>query len=244
MNEQHYIDFWVSIPKWIVLHWPAWTWKTLFAKHISNEIDAEFIVIKPTEILSKRVWNNEKNMQKVFTNAKTLASKGKKVILFFDEADWLFEKRSETKTHKEWMISVILQEMDWINENSLKNIFVFFTTNRLNAIDLPVLSRFDKKIEIWLPNEENIIKLFKLNVWEKLKASKYPLFNELDYELLAKKTKWKSWRFIKQLMNNTVLNFAHSRIKNSTSELIKTEDIIKGIKLIDEQEKAKNKIWF
>jgi hypothetical protein len=43
-------------------------------------------------------------------------------------------------------------------------------------------------------------------------------------------------------MNNTVLNFAHSRIKNSTSELIKTEDIIKGIKLIDEQEKAKNKI--
>jgi AAA+ superfamily predicted ATPase len=143
------------------------------------------------------------------------------------------------------MISVILQEMDWINENSLKNIFVFFTTNRLKAIDLSILSRFDKKIEIWLPNHENIIKLFKLSIWEKLKISKYKLFEEkLDYELLAKETKWKSWRFIKQLINNTVLNFAHSRIKNPKSNLITTEDIINGIKLIEETEKTKSKIWF
>lgn len=243
-NEQHYIDHWVIPPKWVILHWPAWTWKTLFAKHISNKIDAEFIVINISEVLNKWMWNNEKNMQNIFTYAKTLADKGKKVILFFDEADWLFEKRSDIITNKEWLITVLLQEMDWINENSLKNIFVFFTTNRLDVIDKSVSSRFDKKIEIWLPNDENRIKLFKLYIWEKIKASKHELFKDLDYELLAKKTKWKSWRFIKQLVNNAVLSFAHSRRKNPESELITTKDIIKGIKLVDSGEKVKNEIWF
>lgn len=244
-NEQHYIDHWVSIPKWIVLYWPPWTWKTLFAKHISNKIDAEFITINSTELLSKWSWINEKNLKKVFTNAKISANNGKKIILFFDEADGLFEKRDEIKTHKEWMITVILEEMDWINEDSLKNIFVFFTTNRVKAIDSAIISRFDKKIEIWLPSIENIIKLFKLNIWEKNKISKHELFeDELDYELLAKKTKWKSWRFIKILINNTVLSFAHSRVKNPKSPLITTQDIINGIKLVEDDEKSKIKIWF
>ncbi len=244
-EEEHFQKYWVEIPKWTVLHWPAWTGKTLFARKIANEIDADFISISPDKILNKWVWGNEKNIKKEFTNAKKIASKGRKVVLFFDEADWLFEKRDDTKTHKEWMTSVILQEMDWINENSMKNIFVFFTTNRLKAIDGPVLSRFDKKIEIWLPHNKERIKLFNLYISEKIKKSQSQIFKDIDYNFLAKKTKWKSWRFIKQLINNAVLSFAYSRIDNPKSKLITPQDIINWIWLVEEEvEKTKNKMWF
>lgn len=232
-NEEHFENMWVTVPKWIILHWPAWTGKTLFAKHISEKIDAEFIIINQTEILNMYVWESEKKMQSKFNQAKNIAVQWKKVIMFFDEADSLFEKRWNETNHKEWIISIILQEMDWIHEDSLKNIFIFFTTNRLNSIDPAVLSRFDKKLKIWLPNLEKRIEHFKLNIDLKNEKSNSNLFKNIDYKLLAEKTKWKSWRFIKQLINNAVLDFAHNRLLNSRCKLITTEKIIEWILLIE-----------
>lgn len=243
-NEEQFKEFWVDVPKWIVLHWPAGTWKTLFAKHISDKINAKFLVIKHTDIESKWVWESEKNMQKKFDQAKFFAKTGKKVILFFDEADSLFEQRSEKKNYKEWLISILLQEMDGINENSLENIFVFFTTNRVDSIDSAVLSRFDKKLKIGLPKFEQRITHFKMHINNRTEKSNKALFWEIDYDLLAKKTDGKSWRFIKQLINNVILNFAHSKIKNDKHPLITTEDIINGITLIEKEEKQKNSIGF
>lgn len=69
------------------------------------------------------------------------------------------------------------------------------------------------------------------------------MFKDLDFEMLSKVTEGKSWRFLKQLINNTVLSFAHTRLKNPRSKLITTQDIIKNIELIEEKVKS-NKIWF
>ncbi len=244
-DEEYFLDHWVDIPKWTILFWPPWTWKTLFAKVISNDIDAEFISISIADILKKWVWDSEKNLKSKFVNARKLVSEWKKVIMFFDEADWLFEKRTWIKTHKEWLISVLLEEMDWINEDSLKNIFVFFTTNRLNSIDNAILSRFDKKVKIDLPNKENRIKLIKVFQKQKMKRSKNSLFGKLDYDKLSEKLEWKSWRFIKQLMNNTVLAFAQEKLYDPDVELISTQDILDKIKITDaEINKSQKKIWF
>ena len=134
--------------------------------------------------------------------------------------------------------------MDWINEKSMDNIFVFFTTNRIKAIDPAVLSRFDKKINIWLPSFEKRIELFNLYITWKKSKSNNNIFKELDYKLLAKNTDWKSWRFIKQLVNNVVLNFAHTRIDNPRSKLITTKDIIEWINVIEKDEEKNRWIWF
>lgn len=135
--------------------------------------------------------------------------------------------------------------MDWINEESLKNIFVFFTTNKLAIISNAALERFDKKIKIDLPTFENRIKLIKLFENDKNQKSKVQLFGDLDYQKLADELDWKSWRFIKLLINNAVLWYAQDKLYNTDVELISTQDILDKIKITDaEINKSQKKIWF
>ena len=241
-NEKHFKDHWAEIAKWTAVYWPPGTWKTLFARILSKEIDADFIVIKISEILNKYEWWSEKNIQRKINQAKNIAKKGQKVIIFFDEADILFESRWNERNNKEGIVSILLQELDWIHENELENIFIFFATNRLEKIDWALLERLDKKIKIWLPNDLKRIEHFKLNISGKTKKVKNSQFWDINYNILSKETSWKSGRFIKKLINNAVTKFAHNRLKNSKSKLITTQDILNGLKLAELEEK--NSIWF
>jgi len=200
------------------------------------------MVIKLSEILNKYEWWSEKNIQRKINQAKNIAKKGQKVIIFFDEADILFESRWNERNNKEGIVSILLQELDWIHENELENIFIFFATNRLEKIDWALLERLDKKIKIWLPNDLKRIEHFKLNISGKTKKVKNSQFWDINYNILSKETSWKSGRFIKKLINNAVTKFAHNRLKNSKSKLITTQDILNGLKLAELEEK--NSIWF
>lgn len=248
-HPDDYTNSWIKPTKWLILHGPVGTWKTLFAQHISEKIEWEFMVIKPTDILNEYVWVSERNLQKKFEEARKLLQKSEhsRVVMFFDEADSLFEKSVWHDNHKWWMINVFLTATDWIDKNFLDNILIVFTTNRINMIPEAILDRLNLKLKIDLPNKTQRLEHFKLNIENINQNASANNFSQIDYELLANKTEWKSGRFINRLIENTVRHYVRTKRKHEKDEnfLIHTQDIIDWIKLVEALESSNSKeIWF
>jgi len=246
-HEEELRAHWVKIPKWNILYWPPGTGKTLSVRIISDMINAHFMPISHTDIESKWVWESEQNLKKKFDEAKKKAAKWEKVILFFDEADSIFEKRWDVKNHKEWIISVILEQMDWFDQSAMDNIFIIFSTNRVESIEWALKERCNKKIEYSLPSTEKRKEHFYLNIWREEETAKEKIFDNIDYDLLAEKTEWKSWRFIAKLIDNAKLRYYLDKIKNRDKNIgfINNDFIIREISLLEEEEKKETaKMWF
>lgn len=246
-NFEYLRKHWVNVPKWTIFYWPPWTWKTLSVRVISDIINAHFMPISHTDIESKWVWESEQNIKKQFNEARKKVKEWKKVIMFFDEADSLFEARSWTKNHKEWIINVILSEMDWFDQSLMDNIFVIFSTNRLAAVDWALKSRFNKHIWYSLPSKEKRVEHFYLNVWREEETAREKIFDKIDYDLLADKTDWKSGRFIAKLIDNAKLRYYLKKINSEWDNIwyIDNDFILKEIETLEEEEKKETRtMWF
>ncbi len=168
--------------KGILLYGPPGTGKTLIAKAVANESEANFIGISGTQVLSKWVGESEKIIRELFRKAKISAP----CILFIDEIDAIAPKRggnlNEGHNVMERVVDTFLTEMDGLS--SLKNVVVIGATNRPDILDEALIraGRFDRIIEIPLPNESERLSIFKIHV------SKMPLDSKVSIKELAKKT--------------------------------------------------------
>ncbi|MBI5344833.1 MAG: CDC48 family AAA ATPase [Deltaproteobacteria bacterium] len=163
-------------PKGILLYGPPGCGKTLLAKAIATESEANFISVKGPEILSKWVGESERGVREVFHKAKQAAP----CIVFFDEMDSLVPKRGMGETQViERVISQFLAELDGIEE--LKGVVVLAATNRLDLIDDAILrtGRFDLIFALPLPDEMARLELFRVHTAGK------PLGQGVDLEGLA-----------------------------------------------------------
>ncbi|MES1902309.1 MAG: hypothetical protein MHPSP_000937, partial [Paramarteilia canceri] len=154
----------VSMSNGILLHGPSGCGKTLLAKALANEAGINFISVKGPELLSMWVGESERAVRSVFQTAINCAP----CVLFFDEIDSLcpardFQTRSGSD-HMARLTNQFLTEMDGMNVR--KNVFVLAATNRVNAIDRAVLrpGRFDKVLEIPLPNSEERLKILSKHI--------------------------------------------------------------------------------
>lgn len=244
---EHFAEYWLDLPKWMILAGPPGVWKTTFLKLLAKLTNSEFIHISHTDITSKWEWESEKNIKAKFDQARKLVAQGKKVIMAFDEWDSLFEARGEERNNKEWIISVILAELDWFDAESSKNIFVTILTNRPEAVDPALKERLNKKVTLSLPTKSQRVEHLKLNIDYIKRKSKKEIFAwDIDLEKIASKIDKKSGRFIKNLIINAADDFANKALDSDIS-LISTDDIISAIKYTDEQEKEETKekvMWF
>lgn len=239
-NPEKFKEHWLELPKWMILSGPPWVWKTLFLKLLAKEADAEFIIITHTDIETKWVWESESNIKKQFEKARKLAKEWKKVVLLFDEGDSLFEKRSNSweKNYKEWILSVILTEIDGIDSTLSKNIFVAISTNRPDAIDPPLRERLNREVTLSLPSKEKRIEHLKLNINNIKKKSTKDIFDleNIDFEKISNALDKKSGRFIKNLITNVAENFVNDIIEWIDRSTISTQDIIDSIKITKDEE--------
>lgn len=246
-NPDLFKEYWLEMPKWMILYWPPWVWKTLFLKIFAKQTDATFIHISHSDIETKWVWESEKNIKAKFNEARKLVAEWKKVILSFDEWDSLFEARWEEKNYKEWIIAVILGELDWFDESGIKNIFTVILTNRPEAVDNALKERLSRKIWLKLPSLSQRVEHLKLNIKNIESKSLKTYFDEsIDFDLIAIKLNQKSGRFIKNLIYNTAESFVNDILEWEVREKIATEDIIQAIKYTKEnEEETKDKVmWF
>ncbi|MGC8669540.1 MAG: CDC48 family AAA ATPase [Candidatus Micrarchaeia archaeon] len=165
--------------KGILLVGAPGTGKTLLAKAVATERESNFISIKGPELLSKYVGESEKAVREIFRKAKQAAP----CIIFIDEIDAIATVRDSGDNDSlvtERVVDTLLTEFDGLGE--LKNVVVLAATNRPDMIDPALLrpGRFDKIIEIPLPDEAARYEIFKVH------TRKMPLDKDVKLEELAK----------------------------------------------------------
>ncbi|MEK6858179.1 MAG: CDC48 family AAA ATPase [Nanoarchaeota archaeon] len=169
----------VKPPKGILLYGAPGTGKTLLAKAIATESEANFISIKGPELMSKWVGESEKAVREVFKKARQTAP----TIIFFDEIDSLAPRRgASSDSHvTERVVNQILTEIDGLE--SMQDIVIIGATNRPDIVDTALLrpGRFDRMILTVVPDEKTRLEILKVH------TKKMPLKN-VNLEEIASKT--------------------------------------------------------
>ena len=152
------------MPRGILLHGPSGTGKTLMAKAVATESEANFISVRGPELLSKWVGESERGIREIFRRARQASP----CVIFFDEIDSIAPIRGvggETAV-TERVVSQLLTELDGIE--SLHGVVVLAATNRADMIDTALLrpGRFDKIILVPLPDKEGRKKILEINTKE------------------------------------------------------------------------------
>jgi transitional endoplasmic reticulum ATPase len=167
-------------PKGILLYGLPGTGKTLIAKAVAHESEANFISIKGPEILSKWVGESEKAIREIFRKARQAAP----CVIFLDEIDSITPTRGRSFDSgvTERVISQILTEIDGLEE--LRNVVVIAATNRPDMVDPALLrpGRFDRLVKVTSPNFEGRKQIFEIH----LKGS--PLSDDVKLDKLARET--------------------------------------------------------
>lgn len=177
-----FLKFGMSPSRGVLFYGPPGCGKTLLAKAIANECQANFISIKGPELLTMWFGESESNVRDVFDKARAAAP----CVLFFDELDSIAKSRggsiSDAGGAADRVINQILTEMDGMGNK--KNVFIIGATNRPDIIDSAILrpGRLDQLIYIPLPDEKSREAILKANL------RKSPLAPDVDLQYLAKVT--------------------------------------------------------
>ena len=153
----------IQPPKGVLLYGPPGTGKTLLAKAVAHSTNATFIEVVGSELVQKFIGEGAKLVKDIFSLAKQKAP----AIVFIDEIDALAATRMDTGTSGEREVSrtfmQLLAEVDGFKP--LDNVKIIGATNRLDILDPAIIrpGRFDRLIEIDLPDEEGRLEIFKVH---------------------------------------------------------------------------------
>jgi len=179
-NPQIFTRLGIKPPKGILLYGPPGTGKTLLAKAVANESNANFILVKGPELLSKWVGESEKAVRKVFEKARQTSP----TIIFFDEIDSLAPRRGLGGDNNvtERVVNQLLTEMDGLID--LDNIMILAATNRPDIMDTALLrpGRFDRILLVPQPDKKSREEIFKIHTKD------MPLDKDVDLSQLAIET--------------------------------------------------------
>jgi len=160
-NPEAFKNLGVNPPRGVLIYGAPGTGKTLLAKAVANESDANFILVKGSEMLSKWVGESEKAVRAVFKKARQTAP----TVIFFDEIDSIAPRRGiSSDSHvTERVVNQILTEMDGLE--SLQDVIVIAATNRPDMLDTALLrpGRFDRIILCPAPDKKTREEIFKVH---------------------------------------------------------------------------------
>ncbi|NPA38382.1 MAG: CDC48 family AAA ATPase [Candidatus Nanohaloarchaeota archaeon] len=222
----------IKPPKGVILHGPPGTGKTLLAKAVANEAEANFIAVKGPELISKWVGESEKHIREVFRKARQAAP----TIIFFDEIDSIASARGSgiDSGVTERMVNQLLTELDGIEE--LEKVMVIAATNRIDLIDPALLrpGRFDRIIEIPLPDEKARLEIFKVH------TRKMPLAKDVKLEELAKETEGFTGADIEAVCREAAMNaLREARAKGKEVKEVNKKHFEEAIKKVKESIKRR-----
>lgn len=157
----------------ILFSGPSGTGKTMAADMIANELGLEMYKIDLSAVVSKYIGETEKNLSKIFSGAET-----SNALLFFDEADALFGKRSEVKDSHDRYANIetayLLQRME-----EYEGVVILATNFRKN-MDEAFVRRLHFAVEFPFPNQPD-----RRRIWEKILPEETPRASDLDLDFLA-----------------------------------------------------------
>ncbi|MCD6247638.1 MAG: CDC48 family AAA ATPase [Candidatus Diapherotrites archaeon] len=220
----------IKPPKGILLYGPPGCGKTLLAKAVANESEANFIAVKGPEIISKWVGESERNVRKIFRRARQVAPS----IVFFDEFDAISQVRGSSLTDAtERVINQLLTEIDGIEE--LEKVIVIAATNRPDLIDPALLrpGRIDLHIEIPMPDEKARYEIFKVH------TRNMPLAKDVSLKKLAELTEGFSGADIEAVCREAGMQAIREAMRKNLEEIkVKMDYLEKAIKTMKERKEG------
>lgn len=181
-HPEKFEKFGMSPSKGVLFYGPPGCGKTLLAKAIANECQANFISVKGPELLTMWFGESEANVREIFDKARQSAP----CVLFFDELDSIATQRGssigDAGGAADRVLNQLLTEMDGMTAK--KTVFIIGATNRPDIIDPALLrpGRLDQLIYIPLPDEASRLQIFKACL------RKSPISKDVDLAALAQYT--------------------------------------------------------
>ena len=167
----------IDPPRGVLLYGPPGCGKTLIAKAVANESEANFISVKGPELLSKWVGESEKAVRMIFRKARQVTP----AIVFIDEIDSLFPRRGVHADSgvSERVVSQMLTEIDGIHP--LRDVVVIGATNRPDLIDPALLrpGRLERLVYVGPPDFQSRYQILKVL------TKKVPLAKDVDLRSIA-----------------------------------------------------------
>lgn len=211
----------------ILLVGPPGCGKTLLAKALATESQANFVAIKGADLHAKYVGESEQRLRDIFRRARQAAP----CILFFDELDAFLPTRGMMGLDaavSERILAQFLVEMDGIEE--LKGVLVLGATNRVDRLDEAILrpGRFDEIVKFAPPDAMEREEILKIHLKQK------PLSDEVDANYLAGLTEGWSGAELSAACNRAALlavqRAVHGELKRMSP--ITREDLLQALRQI------------
>ena len=181
-HPEKFEKFGMSPSKGVLFYGPPGCGKTLMAKAVANECQANFISVKGPELLTMWFGESEANVRDVFEKARQAAP----CVLFFDELDSIAQQRGGSQGDgggaADRVMNQLLTEMDGVGAK--KNVFIIGATNRPDIIDTALMrpGRLDQLIYIPMPDFESRLSILRATL------RKSPVSKEVDLGYLASQT--------------------------------------------------------
>ena len=236
-----------KMPRGILLHGPSGTGKTLLAKAVATQSEANFVSVRGPELLSKWVGESERGIREIFRRARQASP----CVIFFDEIDSIAPIRGaggETAV-TERVVSQLLTELDGME--NMHGVVVLAATNRADMIDPALLrpGRFDKIIQIPLPDKDSRLSILKIN------AEKIPIIADtndpthVNLEKIAELTDGMSGADVAAIANTAVSLVIHEYLdshpdakeieKSSAEAKVTMKHFEEAVKKVREQKDLK-----
>jgi len=212
----------IEPPKGVLLYGPPGCGKTLLAKAVATESEANFIAVKGPELLSKWVGESERAVREVFRKARQSAP----TIIFFDEIDALAPRRGiyvGDSGVSERVISQLLTEMDGLHTRG--DVIVIAATNRPDLLDPALLrpGRFDRLIYVPAPDFKARLSILKIHV------RNMPLAPDVNLEKIARMAEGYSGADLAALAREAAMNALRRDIN---AKFVKMDDFLRAFEKI------------
>lgn len=225
----------IDPPKGVLLHGPPGSGKTLLAKAVANESEANFMLINGPEVVNKFYGESEKRIRDIFEEAE----KNAPAIIFIDEIDSIAPKREEVHGEVERrMVSTLLTCLDGLKSRG--QVIIIAATNRPNSID-PALrrpGRFDREITIGVPNKKGRLNILKIH------TRNMPLAKDVKLQSLADITHGFVGADMQALCKEAAMNVLRRvlpELKLQEKEPI-SEELLQSLRVTNDDFKASLKI--
>ena len=217
-NSTMYENAGAEIPRGILLEGPPGSGKTLLAKAIASEADANFVNIAASEFVEVFVGVGASKIRSLFDTAR----KNRPCILFIDEIDAVGRQRGAginmANDEREQTLNQLLAEMDGFGDNT--GILVMGATNRKDVLDQALLrpGRFDRILTVPYPDRDSRKAILKVHSRNK------KLADDVNLDFIAELSAGFSGAQLKNLLNEAAIYAAREG-----ASIITTNNILNAL---------------
>ncbi|XP_059487398.1 katanin p60 ATPase-containing subunit A-like 2 [Neocloeon triangulifer] len=246
LQHPHLFQGILSPWKSVLLYGPPGTGKTMLAKALASEGKFTFFNITATSVVSKWRGESEKLMRVLFETAKHKAPS----VIFLDEFEALACRSTDDHEGSKRLRAEFLMQFDGLSSSTAEQVFVLAITNSPWSLQTSILRRFEKRIFVDLPNEEDREVIIRQLLPEDGSTN---LNCYIDYKSIAQLTDGYSGSDLKTMCREAAMSVLRQSLTKTDSNIAKagklkvlnvtTKDVEKAISMTKPTTSAKQNVY-